>query len=79
MHGLSSPTLAFAGVMLAALLSGCSSATLRPVCPPLVTYNRQEQAALAGEIRTHPDLTEMPLFLADYANERNELRAACKP
>lgn len=80
MYDPSSPTLPLAGAMLAAaLLSGCSPTTLKPICPPLVTYSRQEQVALAGELRAHPDLTEMPLFLTDYANERNELRAACRP
>ncbi|MCX5618824.1 hypothetical protein [Bombella pollinis] len=77
------PALAVAALIaavLCALLGGCAAQpTLRPLCPPLVAYTPQEQAALARELRTHPDLAEVPLFLTDYANERKELRAACPP
>lgn len=60
---------------LAALLGGCTPAPARLICPPLVQYSPQEQAALAAELRAHPDLREVPTFLTDYGNERAECRA----
>ncbi|MBA5726967.1 hypothetical protein [Bombella apis] len=50
-------------------------APARLICPPLVQYSPQEQAALAAELRAHPDLWEVPVFLTDYGNERAECRA----
>lgn len=61
--------------LMAGLLGGCASAPVRLTCPPLVQYKTQEQAALASELRTHPDLKEVPVFLTDYGNERAECRA----
>ncbi len=70
---------ALATAIMCALLGGCATQpTLKPLCPPLVAYGHEQQTALAQELRTHPDLKEVPLFLTDYANERNELRAACR-
>lgn len=60
---------------MAALLGGCTPAPVRLTCPPLVQYSPEEQAALAAELRAHPDLREVPVFLTDYGNERAECRA----
>lgn len=56
-------------------LGGCTPAPVRLACPPLVQYGPQEQTALARELRAHPDLREVPMFLMDYGNERAECRA----
>lgn len=61
--------------LMAALLGGCTPAPVRLTCPPLVQYAPTEQAALASELRAHPDLKEVPTFLTDYGNERAECRA----
>lgn len=63
---------------IAASLGGCSSVPVRLTCPPLVQYAPQEQAALASELREHPELREVPVFLADYGNERAECRSLDK-
>lgn len=60
---------------MAALLGGCTPAPVRLKCPPLVQYAPQEQAVLASELRAHPELREVPVFLTDYGNERAECRA----
>ncbi|MCX5616351.1 hypothetical protein NQF87_05100 [Bombella sp. TMW 2.2559] len=60
---------------IAGMLSGCSSAQVRYACPPLVQYSHEEQAVLASELRAHPELIEVPVFLTDYGNERAECRA----
>ncbi|MCT6819460.1 MAG: hypothetical protein M3009_03175 [Bombella apis] len=60
---------------MAALLEGCTPAPVRLTCPPLAQYSAQEQAVLSAELRVHPDLREVPVFLADYGNERAECRA----
>lgn len=61
--------------IIAAGLGGCTPAPVRLTCPPLVQYAPQEQAALASELRAHPELRKVPVFLADYGNERAECRA----
>ncbi|WP_249080073.1 hypothetical protein [Parasaccharibacter sp. TMW 2.1884] len=66
---------ALLAAFVAALLGGCTPALVRLTCPPLVQYSAQEQAALAAELRSHPDLKEVPVFLTDYGNERAECRA----
>ncbi|MCX5615702.1 hypothetical protein NQF87_01735 [Bombella sp. TMW 2.2559] len=48
---------------------------VRYTCPPLVQYSHEEQAVLASELRAHPELIEVPVFLTDYGNERAECRA----
>lgn len=60
---------------MAAILGGCTPTPVRLTCPPLVQYSPQEQAVLAAELRAHPDLKEVPVFLTDYGNERAECRA----
>ncbi|MPV99795.1 hypothetical protein GDY84_04300 [Bombella apis] len=57
------------------MLGGCTPAPVRLPCPPLVQYSAHEQAVLAAELRAHPDLKEVPVFLKDYGNERAECRA----
>ena len=66
---------ALLAAFVAALLGGCTPAPVRLICPPLVQYSPQEQAVLAAELRAHPDLKEVSVFLADYGNERAECRA----
>lgn len=62
------------GILCAAwLLTGCSPARTKPLCPPLVQYSPQEQSQAADELRTHPDLNELPAMLRDYGNERGEI------
>lgn len=58
--------------IMCAILTGCTPAPERVICPPLVQYAPQEQAALARELQAHPDLKEVPVFLTDYGNERAE-------
>ena len=61
---------------IAAGLGGYTPSPIRLACPPLIQYALQEQAALASEeLRAHPELREVPVFLADYGNERAECRA----
>ncbi len=66
---------ALLAAFMASLLGGCTPAPVRLICPPLVQYSPQEQEALAAELRAHPDLREVPVFLTDYGNERAECRA----
>lgn len=66
---------AFLAALAGVWLSGCAPSPIRLTCPPLVQYAPQEQAVLASELRAHPDLREVPVFLADYGNERAECRA----
>ena len=66
---------ALLAAFVAALLGGCTPTPVRLICPPLVQYSPQEQAVLAAELRAHPDLREVPVFLTDYGNERAECRA----
>lgn len=66
---------ALLAAFMASLLGGCTPAPVRLICPPLVQYSPQEQAELAAELRAHPELREVPVFLADYGNERAECRA----
>lgn len=56
-------------------VSGCSYPTPRLICPPLTNYSQTEEKNLALELRNHPDLKEVPVFLRDYGNERAECRA----
>lgn len=66
---------ALLAAFVAAMLGGCTPAPVRLTCPPLVQYSAHEQAVLAAELRAHPDLKEVPVFLKDYGNERAECRA----
>ncbi|WP_249103092.1 hypothetical protein [Parasaccharibacter sp. TMW2.1882] len=66
---------ALLAAFVAAMLGGCTPTPVRLICPPLVQYSPQEQAVLAAELRAHPDLREVPVFLTDYGNERAECRA----
>lgn len=62
-------------VIGAALMSlvGCAPTRYKPLCPPLVHYTPQEQKQAADELRTHPDLHELPIMMRDYGDEREEI------
>lgn len=62
-------------LLIGSALGGCSCPPVHLTCPPLVQYSPQEQAVLAAELRAHPELREVPVFLTDYGNERAECRA----
>ncbi|GBQ07842.1 hypothetical protein [Saccharibacter floricola] len=67
-------------VLCVALLSlvGCTPTRYKPLCPPLVHYTTQEQKQAADELRTHPDLHELPVMMRDYGNERREMRTSTR-
>lgn len=66
-------------VLYATILSmtGCTQPSFKPLCPPLVHYSPQEEKEVATELRTHPDMKKISLFLMDYGAERNEIRQNC--
>jgi len=56
-------------------VAGCSMPSVQTVCPAMVPYSQQDQAALAGELRAHPDLIQVPRWLQDYIGLRDQVRA----
>jgi len=56
-------------------LSACSSVQYVP-CPILVTYSKEDQAALAAEIKASPQ-PETRRWIGDYIGLRDQVRA-CK-
>lgn len=60
-------------------LTGCTTPRYKPLCPPLVHYTAQEEKQAADELRTHPDLHELPIMMRDYGNERREIKLGCLP
>jgi len=56
-------------------LSACSSVQYVP-CPTLVTYSKEDQAALAAEIKASPK-PETVRWIGDYIGLRDQVRA-CK-
>ncbi|MXV35881.1 MULTISPECIES: hypothetical protein [unclassified Saccharibacter] len=60
-------------------LTACTPTRYKPLCPPLVHYTAQEERQAAEELRTHPELHELPAMMRDYGNERREMRGDCFP
>ncbi len=60
------------------LLSGCAMGSSEPrvgACPPVVEYDRAEQADMAAEIEALPEGAVLVRMLSDYAVLREQARA----
>lgn len=72
--GLWKPRLA-APAIVTSLLTACTtvnSEVVVGVCPPVVEYNRVEQALVATEIESLPEDTVLIEWLADYSLLREQ-------
>ncbi|QQX91356.1 hypothetical protein IGS75_01555 [Gluconobacter sphaericus] len=63
-------------IVLALALTGCTSVHYVP-CPTLVTYSSADQAALATEIKAHPQ-PQTVRWIGDYIGLRDQVRACSK-
>jgi hypothetical protein len=73
------PLAALAAVM--AFLTGCAgvgSENPPSACPPVVEYNRAEQARVANEVALLPEGALIVGWLADYAVLREQARACAR-
>ena len=61
-------------ILLALLMTGCSGAHVKPICPPIVSYDRVDQNKLADEL-SHGVGQQTERFLADYAALRKSIKA----
>lgn len=57
---------------IALLLSGCSAATFKTRCPPLVSYSRDFQSRAADALAKAP--AEVAELVADYSKMRDACR-----
>ena len=68
--------------IVASLPSGCGTAgsdrSAAAVCPPVVEYGAELQAAAAAEVETLPEGSAVAVLLSDYAVMRDQARA-CRP
>lgn len=64
--------------IMCAILTGCTPAPERVICPPLVQYTQQEQKEAARDLSDHPELKALRTFMRDYGNERDECRSVSK-
>ena len=68
--------------IVASLPSGCGTAgsdrSAAAVCPPVVEYGAELQAAAAAEVETLPAGSAVAVLLSDYAVMRDQARA-CRP
>jgi hypothetical protein len=51
---------------------------VRVACIPMKEYSKDQQAAVAAEMASHPAPTAEDQFIVDYGQLRSENRAACK-
>lgn len=56
------------------ILAGCTRVTTAPH-PVIVHYTAPDQAALACELLSHPDLTQVQRWLSDYIGLRDQVCA----
>ena len=72
---------------LALLLSACATqpkpspvvqAPAHPLCLPMASYSREEQAKAADELSALPQGAELGRFMVDYGALRAANRAACR-
>lgn len=59
------------------LLTGCAEASFEgsaSACPPVVEYNREEQARVAEEVAALPEGALIIGWLADYAVLRDQVK-----
>ena len=59
-------------------LAGCAGAG-SDVLPPLKAYSPETQAKAADELEALPEGAVLPMFMADYAVLREQIRAARDP
>ena len=74
------PHAALAAAMI--FLTGCAGVGSEGgsgACPPVVEYNRAEQARVAEEVAALPEGALIPNWLADYAVLRDQARACRSP
>jgi hypothetical protein len=68
-------------VLTTTLLAGCATglsepvAVVRPLCPPLIRYDRDFQKRAAEELAKLPPGSALPVFLNDYVKLRDACRA----
>jgi hypothetical protein len=68
-------------VLTTTLLAGCATGlseplpVLRPVCPPLVQYDRDFQKRAAEELSKLPPASALAVFMNDYVKLRDACRA----
>lgn len=66
-------------ILLTMLTGACATASSNPVCPQIVEYTKEEQAAAAGELATLPaNAIVRAKFMPDYGRMRAEVRACRK-
>lgn len=65
--------------LIGALLLGACAPGGSDVLPPIKAYSLETQAKAADELEAMPEGAVLPLFMADYAVLREQIRAARDP